>query len=106
MELVVPTLLTDLRDGLEKLLGPRLQAVYLYGSHARGEARPDSDIDVLIVVDRDINHLELLEQSAPVVCSLSLEHEVVISPIFISRERFEKEMTPFLLNIRREAVLV
>jgi len=26
-----------------------LQAVYLFGSHARGEARPDSDVDLCLV---------------------------------------------------------
>ena len=28
-----------------------LRAVYLFGSHARGEARPDSDVDLCIVAD-------------------------------------------------------
>jgi predicted nucleotidyltransferase len=29
----------------------RVRAVYLFGSHARGEARPDSDVDLCIVAD-------------------------------------------------------
>jgi predicted nucleotidyltransferase len=33
---------------LNELLGDRLEAIYLYGSQARGEARLDSDIDVMI----------------------------------------------------------
>ncbi len=28
-----------------------LRAVYLFGSHARGDARPDSDVDLCIVAD-------------------------------------------------------
>ena len=28
-----------------------LRAVYLFGSHARGEARPDSDVDLCLVAD-------------------------------------------------------
>ena len=29
----------------------RVRTVYLFGSHARGEARPDSDVDLCIVAD-------------------------------------------------------
>lgn len=29
------------------------RAIYLFGSYARGEQRPDSDIDLLVVVDDD-----------------------------------------------------
>src|SRR5437660_8507402 len=44
------------RDALAKCLEAMnrvvpLRAVYLFGSHARGEARPDSDVDLCIVAD-------------------------------------------------------
>lgn len=35
-----------------------LQAVYLFGSHARGEARPDSDVDLCIVADGAARQLD------------------------------------------------
>ena len=35
-----------------------LRAVYLFGSHARGEARPDSDVDLCIVADGAERQLE------------------------------------------------
>ena len=37
---------------IARRLGERMQAdaVWLYGSHARGEAGPDSDLDFLVVV--------------------------------------------------------
>jgi predicted nucleotidyltransferase len=47
-------ILCSLRLGLEGLLGEQLEAVYLYGSHARGDAHTDSDIDVLVVLKRKI----------------------------------------------------
>jgi predicted nucleotidyltransferase len=31
--------------------GGRMREIRLFGSYARGEARPDSDVDVLVVVD-------------------------------------------------------
>ena len=38
-------------EHLRRQLGVRLRAVVLFGSRARGDARPDSDIDVLVVAD-------------------------------------------------------
>ena len=42
-------ILTELRSRLESLYGDRLVKLILYGSQARGDAEPDSDIDVLVV---------------------------------------------------------
>jgi predicted nucleotidyltransferase len=42
--------LAELKCRLVTRFDDRLARVVLFGSHARGEARPDSDIDVLVVV--------------------------------------------------------
>jgi len=44
-------LLARLVDILKERLGPSLVSVVLYGSVARGVARPDSDVDLLVVLD-------------------------------------------------------
>src|SRR5690606_13803543 len=38
----------------QKLLGDSLEAVYLHGSAVAGGLRPQSDVDLLVVVDRAI----------------------------------------------------
>ena len=45
-------LLGELRDELRRELGDNLMRVTLYGSQARGDALPDSDVDVLVVLRR------------------------------------------------------
>jgi predicted nucleotidyltransferase len=52
----LPTALQSQRQTLARCLKAMdevmpLRAVYLFGSHARGEARPDSDVDLCIVAD-------------------------------------------------------
>lgn len=40
--------LTRFRAALDKIYGERIERVVLFGSRARGDARPDSDYDVLV----------------------------------------------------------
>jgi uncharacterized protein len=87
-------------------LGKRLEAVYLYGSQARGDARADSDIDVLIVINENFDYFQMLEITSDPVWKLSLENDVVISRVFISKEKFDQINTPFLMNVHKEAVAV
>jgi predicted nucleotidyltransferase len=103
---VLQNILRSLHRELARALGDQLQSVILYGSQARGQARSDSDIDVLVVVRDDSDYGDLIRRTSAAVSALSLQHDVVISRAFVSRERFEGEQTPFLLNVRREGVPV
>ena len=49
----VQAALGEARAALERLYGDRLVKVILYGSHARGEAHEESDVDVLFVLQGD-----------------------------------------------------
>jgi predicted nucleotidyltransferase len=46
------TIAKGVAQDLADQLGDRLVRVLLYGSWARGEARPDSDVDILVVVSK------------------------------------------------------
>lgn len=43
--------LTDFVAAVERDYGPRLHAIHLFGSRARGNARRDSDYDVAVVLN-------------------------------------------------------
>ena len=99
-------ILRTLRQEFSQALGDQLVSMILFGSQARDQARPESDIDVLVVVRDDSDYGDLMKKTSPIVSSLSLEFDVVISRAFVARERFERERSPFLLSVRREGVVI
>jgi predicted nucleotidyltransferase len=100
------TILAELRRRFEAFYGERLIQMVLFGSYARGDAEPGSDIDVLIVLRGPVNPGKEITGTGDVTASLSLQYDVVISRIFISAEQFSGEQSPLLLNVRREGVPV
>jgi predicted nucleotidyltransferase len=97
-------LLSELRRGLEESYGERLRGLYLYGSRARGESKPDSDVDVLVVLDDIRHYYRDLEQTAELVSELSLRYDVNISRILVSASQWTDGDEPFLLTVRQDAI--
>ena len=100
------SLLAELRSRFEALYGPRLVRLVLFGSQARGDAEPGSDIDVLVVLEGPVRPGEEIRRTINDVAGLSLENNVVFSCVFVSRDRFESGLSPLLINVRREGVPV
>ena len=83
-----------------------LESLILYGSQARGDAKEYSDIDILVVLKRAFDYREEIEKTSHFIADLSLEYDTVISRSFVSEERYKNENSPFLLNVRREGMLL
>ena len=94
------------RAGLTRVYGPRLKAVYVYGSYARGEAREGSDLDLLVVLSSMDDVGTELSAMSETGSRLSLSYDVTISLLPVTEEEFRERRTPLLLNVRREAVPV
>ncbi|AUB84179.1 nucleotidyltransferase domain-containing protein [Candidatus Thiodictyon syntrophicum] len=94
----------DLRSGLAAIYGPRLKGLFLFGSYARGQAQSESDLDVLVVLDRIDHYGAEIDRTGHLASRLSLEHGVTISRVFVSQADWKERRTAFLVNARAEAV--
>jgi len=98
------TILAELRRRLEALYGPRLVQLMLYGSQARGDAEPGSDIDVLVVLKGPVSPGKEIDRTIEIVSGLSLEYDEAICCVFVPEDRYQTERSPLLINVRREGV--
>ena len=100
----VREILDELLPHLRAIYGARLKRTVLFGSQARGDAEPESDIDVLVVLEGPVNPCHEIDRCVGITADLSLKHTVVISTAYVSEDRYISERSPFLMNVRREGV--
>ena len=66
----------------------KLDRLILFGSRARGDAEPDSDMDVLVILDESVSR-----QSRKIVSDAAWEAGfdggIVVVPVVVSRDRWE-----------------
>lgn len=102
--LSIPSLLSELKSRLKALYGDHLKGVYLFGSYARGQADRESDLDVLIVLDDFQHYAREVDRTGQLSADLSLKYGVSISNVFLREGEWLHGDTPFLSNVRDEAV--
>ena len=96
------SVLCEFRGRLQLLYGERLAKVVLFGSQARGEASPESDVDLMIVLKGEVSPSQEIARTIDDVAGISLANDLVLSCVFMSESRYEREQSPLLLNVRRE----
>ena len=66
----------------------RIRDVILFGSKARGDSRPDSDIDILVLVDNDDWHFS--HAISRIAARISLDYDVLLGPRVIRQARWRR----------------
>lgn len=100
----IKKLVNEFRAGLETIYGPRLRGVYLFGSYARGDQDAESDVDVLVVLDEIESYASEIDRAGGLGAELSLKHGVSVSKVFVTERDWAERKSPFLVNVREEAV--
>ena len=99
-------LMAELKLGFHSIYGERLKCLYLYGSYARGEQDEESDLDVLVVLDQFDSYAREVDRTGDLGSDLSLKYGITVSPVFIREAEWLHGDTPFLSNVREEAIAV
>jgi predicted nucleotidyltransferase len=84
-----------------------LREVILFGSHARGQARPDSDVDLCLVADGAEEQLKIAQRYRRAMRSIRPKPAFTLVPI--SPERLEEKRARgdhFFRTVLQEGVLL
>ncbi len=95
----------ELRARLSRRFGADLLDVRIFGSHARGEAHEDSDVDVFVLLEKVTwgDRREVLDMAG----DLFVERGLLLSPTVMDRPRWEewlRQERPLAMDIEREGV--
>lgn len=91
---------------LRGLYGDRLATVVLFGSHARGDADPDSDIDLMVVFNGPVEPWDELRRLDDLLWQLSFDHGITVSALPVSGEAWETGPAPVLVEARTNGVVL
>ena len=97
---------TDVTESIRKALEglPYHMEAWLYGSEARGESRPDSDIDLLILVDKPTVSDKDEDEIFTPLYLIELQSGILINPLIMPKTAWGDKVTPFYLNVNNERV--
>ena len=97
-------LLQRIKSILQDAFGDRFNGVILYGSEAHDQADPDSDIDLLVLLQGAVNHQKDSWTCINSLYDLVLELERPIHAKPVNVAQYKKQEYPLYREVKREGI--
>lgn len=97
-------LLEEIKSCLDTVYGERLKGVILFGSFARNEESEDSDIDVLVLLDKMESLSIESRKSIRALYPLTLKYEHPVQPKVTCEETYNQSGFPLYQAIHQEGI--
>ena len=103
MENAIDSVLSRFRAALDKAYGERIERVVLFGSRARGDARPNSDYDVAVFLEDLDNFGQEADRIAEIETDILYDNGAVINAMPFNARSYQ-EQTGLMGELRREGL--
>lgn len=97
----------QITDSVLKLLADKTDQIVLYGSYARGDYTPESDVDIMIISNCTKDELRIYRKQVNIIASrIGLEYDIMISILLRDKETYEfnRRILPFYQNVEKEGI--
>lgn len=92
------------RDAVDELYRARVARVVLFGSRARGDARPDSDYDIAVFLRDMPDRFAEIRRLADVGTAILYDTGEVINALPYNEDAYDDQRMPLMSEIRSEGV--
>ncbi len=104
MLIMTTEIIQKCKNILKSHYGPQLKGLILYGSVARGQENLDSDIDLLVLLEKPFNYFQELRRIVDLLYPLQLDSEQLISAKPASVVEFQYGKFQLYRNVKKEGV--
>ena len=96
-------------EEIKRIYGSHVKQIILYGSYARGDFRPDSDVDIMILTDLSFEEIEeYRDRISDIAYDIELDTGIILSPVIKNIEKYNSRISfvPFYKNVEKEGVVL
>ena len=99
--------LNELVRGILETLGATVECIILYGSMVRGTNTADSDVDIAVLLNGQMDST-LEDRLSDFIVDMNLKHDMVFSVIDIELQSFIQwgSVLPFYQNVEKEGIVL
>jgi len=102
----VGRIMRHIKAHLKELYGSEVRQVVLYGSHARGEATNDSDIDVAIIVSDNMDRRAVELSLEDILFDVLADDGELVSIVTMPENMFKDLSSPYIMNVKEDGVVI
>ena len=92
---------------IKKIYGLHLREIILYGSYARGDYTPDSDVDIMLLVDLVAEEADVYSDAlSELGYEYNVNYNIWMMPVVKNLQHFKQWVAayPFYTNVQKEGV--